>query len=237
MVYFQNTVDSTYFLNNNLINDNKSFIIPGSGVDINKFNFNKLNFISPYKFIFLFNSRMLYSKGVELLYQAGLRLYKENSNFKIILFGQTDDSNSDSISNYQIQNWCKMPFFKYMGFTDNIKSAIIISHCVVLPSYYKEGTPKSLLEALSVGRPIITTDTPGCRETLSNSNGFLVKPRDVNSLFYSMKNILNLSYDDLILMGKNSRQLAINKFDDKIVINEYMKSINLALSDKIKYAI
>jgi glycosyltransferase involved in cell wall biosynthesis len=229
VVYFQNTDDHNYFLKNNLIKNN-GFVLPGSGVDINKFYYEKIQFINSNKFIFLFNSRMLYSKGVELLFQAGLRLYKENFNFEIIIFGQSSVSNSDAISNNQIQNWCKQPFFTYKGFTDDIKSALINSHCVVLPSFYKEGTPKSLLEALSIGRPIITTDMPGCRDTVSNLNGFLVKPRDVNSLFESMKRILNLSFDDLITMGENSRQLAVNKFDDKIVINEYMHCIDKCLT-------
>lgn len=230
VVYFQNTDDHNYFLKNNLINNN-GFVLPGSGVDINKFKYEKIQFINSNKFIFLFNSRMLYSKGVELLFQAGMKLYKEHYNFEIIIFGQSNVSNSDAISNDQIQNWCKQPFFTYKGFTDDIKSALINSHCVVLPSFYKEGTPKSLLEALSIGRPIITTDMPGCRDTVSNLNGFLVKPRDVNSLFESMKRILNLSFDDLITMGENSRQLAVNKFDDNIVINEYMSCIKKCLKN------
>jgi glycosyltransferase involved in cell wall biosynthesis len=228
LIYFQNTDDYKYFLDNKIVDKYKCRLLSGSGVDLIKFNFSRINLISE-KFIFLFNSRMLYSKGVELLFHAGLRLYQENPNFEIILYGQSEVLNTDAISNYQIQNWCKQPFFKYMGFTDNIKSAIINSHCVILPSFYREGTPKSLLEALSIGRPIITTDMPGCRDTVSSLNGILIKPNDVNSLFEAMNKIINLSHTDLVLMGEYSRKLAIDKFDDSFVINEYLKRIQLCL--------
>lgn len=233
LIFFQNTDNYKYFINNKIVTKFKCRILPGSGVDINVFNYSKINIINSNNFIFLFNSRMLYSKGVELLFQSGLRLYQNNKNFEIILYGQSDVLNKDAISIDQINQWCSYPFFNYIGFTDDIKSAIDKSHCVILPSFYQEGTPKSLLEALSIGRPIITTDMPGCRDTVSNLNGFLVKPNDIDSLFDSMKKILNLTFDDLIIMGENSRQLAINKFDDKIVINEYLKNIKLFITNDI----
>jgi glycosyltransferase involved in cell wall biosynthesis len=230
IVYFQNIDNYKFFIDNKIVNKYKCRLLPGSGVDLNKFIFSKLNLISN-KFVFLFNSRMLYSKGVELLFQSGLRLYHENINFEIVLYGQSDVLNKDAISNDQISKWCMYPFFNYKGFTDEIKYAIDKSHCIILPSFYQEGTPKSLLEALSVGRPIITTDMPGCRDTVSNSNGFIVKPNDVDSLYDSMKRMINLPYDKLVLMGENSRQLAVNIFDDKIVINEYMSCIKKCLKN------
>ena len=101
----------------------------------------------------------------------------------------------------------------------------------MLPSYYREGTPRSLLEALSVGRPIITTDMPGCIDTVvNNKNGFIINPKDSSDLANKMRKFINLPINEKIEFGKESRKIAEKKFDEKIVIKRYTEKINLALS-------
>ena len=174
--------------------------------------------------------------GVEYIFKAALELYKSHKNFEIHFFGNFLNDNKDSIDYIKIEEWSKEPFFIYKPFTDDIKFFLNNSHAVLLPSFYKEGTPKSLLEALAVGRPIITTDTPGCRDTVINNNGYLVLPRDIESLYIAMKNIIELPYIEIVKMGQNSRNLAECKFDDNIVLFEYMNCINHCLNNSQLYA-
>jgi glycosyltransferase involved in cell wall biosynthesis len=228
-VFVQNSNDYDFLINSNISKKNNTILIPGSGVDINKFVFSNLpTFDKNNKFIFLFVGRLLYSKGVSILFDSALKLYKDSQNFKVILIGKQDFSNPDVISSDDISNMSK-PFFQFIYHVDNVLDFINKSHCLILPSYYKEGTPKSLLEGLSVGRPIITTDIPGCKDTVTNQNGYIVKPNDTNSLYQTMKTLINLPYPEIENMGLRSRELAIKRFDERIVINNYMRIINNCL--------
>ena len=229
-VFVQNSNDYDFLLNSSISNKNNTILIPGSGVDINKFVFTNLPaFDKNNKFIFLFIGRLLYSKGVSILFDSALKLYKDFENFKVILVGKQDFSNPDVISSDDLSKMSK-PFFQFIDHTDNVLELISHSHCVILPSFYKEGTPKSLLEGLSVGRPIITTNIPGCKDTATNKNGYIVNPNDTISLYQSMKTLINLPYSEIEDMGLRSRELAINTFDERIVINEYMHCINKCLT-------
>jgi glycosyltransferase involved in cell wall biosynthesis len=110
--------------------------------------------------------------------------------------------------------------------TDDVRPFVEKSHCIILPSFYREGTPRSILEGLAMGRPIITTDMPGCRTTvIDGENGYIVPSQDVDSLEEKMKQIMKLDYSDLTRMGVRSRQLAEDKFDEKIVIQKYIEAI------------
>jgi glycosyltransferase involved in cell wall biosynthesis len=230
-VFVQNSNDYDFLINSNISKKNNTILIPGSGVDINKFVFSNLPiFDNNNKFIFLFVGRLLYSKGVKVLFDSALKLYKDTQNFKVILIGKHDFSNPDVISSDDITNMSK-PFFQFIYHVDNVLDFITKSHCLILPSYYKEGTPKSLLEGLSVGRPIITTDIPGCKDTVTNQNGYIVKSNDINSLYQTMKTLINLPYSEIENMGLRSRELAIKRFDERIVINEYMICINKCLTN------
>jgi glycosyltransferase involved in cell wall biosynthesis len=115
---------------------------------------------------------------------------------------------------------------EYLGTTEDVKQFISDADCVVLPSY-REGTPKTLLEAASMAKPLIATDVPGCRNIVKNNyNGFLCKMQDANDLSEAMKRMINLSSDERNNFGLNSRTLVENEFDEKIVIDKYINSIN-----------
>ncbi|MCU0345229.1 MAG: glycosyltransferase, partial [Ignavibacterium sp.] len=138
----------------------------------------------------------------------------------------TGVNNTDSIPVSQIQKWNEEPFMDYLGKTDNVKPFIENAHCIILPSFYREGTPRSILEGLAIGRPIITTDMPGCRTTVINGeNGYLVPPNEINILSEKMQEIMNQNFELLQKMGKRSRQLAEEQFDENIVINKYLDDI------------
>ncbi|MEJ7619568.1 MAG: glycosyltransferase, partial [Aquificaceae bacterium] len=115
-------------------------------------------------------------------------------------------------------------------FSKDVRPIICQADCVVLPSYYKEGVPRSLLEAMSMAKPIITTASPGCMDVCEDGvNGFLVEQRSVSSLKVSMERFLNLSEEDRQRMGVLGRELAVRRFDEKIIIEKYLSLIGSIL--------
>jgi glycosyltransferase involved in cell wall biosynthesis len=234
ILFFQNNIDQDLFIQKRIISKNKALLLPGSGVDLIKFKQSPLPNLHGEKFTFLLVARMLYSKGVEDLIKASSMLYNSGiKNFRIQLLGMCDSSNIDSIPMIVMTEWSKLEFVDYLGVSDNVYEHIKKSHCVILPTYYREGTPKSLLEALSVGRPIITTNMPGCKDTvLENKNGYLVRPNAPEKLAKTMKIMINSDVKVLENMCKESRELAENRFDETIIINTYINTIKKIQNDK-----
>lgn len=171
---------------------------------------------------------MLYSKGIGILVEAADLLYEKGfGHFKVQLLGDIGVNNDDAIPSSLIEKCNNKPYVEYLGRTDNVRDYIKKAHCMVLPTYYREGTPRSILEGMAMGRPIITTDTPGCRNTVENGkNGFLVEPKNKSDLYMRMKEMLNLEESELKEMGRSSRLMAEDKFDEEIVINSYLHEIN-----------
>ena len=236
--FFQNEDDLSYFIDNNIVKSSKTSLLPGSGVDLNKFCIDE-EFISLNannndndNFIFLLSSRLLWSKGIKEYVEAAKLIRKDYKNVDFWLVGFTNVDNNDSIDLEVIKSWNDKGFINFKGSTDNIKSILKTVDCFVLPSYYPEGTPKSLLEAASMQLPIITTDTPGCRNVVIEKNtGYLCKPKDHLDLSKKMKLILDLNKDERKKMGELARELMEIKFDDDIVNNQYLVTIkNLATS-------
>jgi glycosyltransferase involved in cell wall biosynthesis len=114
----------------------------------------------------------------------------------------------------------------YLGTSDDVRVEIAQADCIVLPSYFREGTPRSLLEAAAMGRPIITTDAVGCREVVDDGvNGYLCKVRDAADLAEKMERMLSLSHDQRAEMGKRGRAKVVAEFDEQIVITKYLDAI------------
>ncbi len=226
-VFFQNPDDLNEFITNGLVKREISDLLPGSGVDLTRFSFSSFQKSESDKFIFLFVGRMLYSKGVEILFQASKSMHTKGiRNFKVLLLGESNVNSKDAIQNSNIEEWNKEAFFEYLGKSEDIYTYLKKSHCVVLPSFYREGTPRSLIEALAVGRPIITTDMPGCRNTVvDGDNGFIIDPKNEIDLADKMEKMLSMSELDLAQFGINSRRLAEDKFNEQIVIDKYLESI------------
>ena len=203
-IIFQNLDDLNIFINNKIVPKNKALLIPGSGVDIRMFKFNKLVNKTSLHLNFLCVSRIIRQKGIIEYLEAAKMIKKEFPNTKFYLVGSID---SDNLSCLNINNILKYnEFVKYSKFTQNIYNLLIKCDCFVLPSY-REGTSKSILEAASVGKPIITTDVPGCNNiVLNNYNGFLCKPKDTNSLYKCLKKMINTNFQK-----NNTENTSLNK--------------------------
>jgi len=199
-----------------IINLKRSQIIPGSGVNTKKFSCSSEPDITHDGPLIVCVSRMLWDKGIGELVKAIQKLKEEKISFRVALIGKPDPENPASISLNQIRKWEKMKLIEYWGYVENIEKVYHKCHIVVLPSY-REGMPKSLLEAASASRPIITTNVPGCREVVRNQiNGILVKVRTVSALAASMKKLIkNKSIRER--MGKEGRKIVKAKFSEEII--------------------
>jgi glycosyltransferase involved in cell wall biosynthesis len=217
LVFFQNPDDEAEFKRLNLIPAGlPTHVVNGSGVDTNDFS-QVLMPIGPTKFLLI--ARLLGDKGIREYAAAAEKLSALNPEVEFHLVGG-HDLNPDAIRPDEIRAWQKAGNIVWHGELEDVRPAITAAHVYVLPSY-REGTPRTVLEAMAMGRPIITTDAPGCRETvLEGENGFLVPVGDVKALAETMQRFL----DDPALvrsMGRRSREIAVEKYDVHKV-NEFM---------------
>lgn len=213
-----------------IIPERKLFLINGEGVNTDFFSPEKckdnMKEKPKDKTIFLYFGRFLKDKGIFEIVEAGIVLWKERKDFEIWFVGALDKGNPKSLNEEDLEHFKNLSFVRLFPFTKDVRTYLCESDVVVYPSYYREGIPRALLEAMSMQKPIITSDAPGCRETVfEERNGFLVKPKDVESLYKAMKRFMNLSEDKRRKMGKEGLKLALEKFDEKIVISKYLKLV------------
>jgi glycosyltransferase involved in cell wall biosynthesis len=168
---------------------------------------------------------MLKDKGVVEFVNATRLLKAQYPGIECQLLGFLDAKNPTAITSEEMQLWVNEGIVNYLGVSDNVLDFLRQADCVVLPSY-REGTPRSLLEAASVGKPIITTDAVGCREVVDDGiNGFLCEPRSTDNLKAKMEKMLLLPEAERLQMGLKGREKMLKQFDEKIVIKRYVEVI------------
>ena len=218
-IYFHNIEDKNFFCHNNLYLKKKSIVIPGSGVNLKKFPFKKTEKKS--FFTFLYFGRIIKDKGLNELLEAIYFIKKKEFKLTFIFVGKIGEKSLKK----KIQKLIKLNHIKYYKFTDSIKKYIYRSGCVILPSY-REGLPKSILEAQSMGRPAIVSDVEGCRSIIKNNyNGFLFAPRSSESIIECIKKFIKLSTKERIKMSLNSHINTKKKFNNGIITQQYLKDI------------
>lgn len=223
-VFFQNLDDRALFVHLGLVDADKTVIINGSGIDLRRFAF------SPPKpdegMTFLLIARLLKDKGIAEYATAAAQLRRQYPQARFQLLGGLDPENPAAIDAAQLAAWQQTGAISYLGVTDDVRPFLADAHVYVLPSY-REGTPRTVLEALAIGRPIITTDAPGCRETvIEGENGFLVPPRDAQALAEAMERFI-LHPELIAPMGKRSRALAEQKYDVQSVNATILQTMGL----------
>lgn len=207
-VFFQNRDDRDDFIRDCLLkNPDKAVIINGSGVDIDHYRPTPF----PSAIVFLLIGRLLKDKGV-LEYIQAARIVKEKYPATVFRLVGRFDTNPVAISKQQVAAWVEEGAIEYLGWLDDIRPTMAASSVYVLPSF-REGTPRTVLEAMAMGRPIITSDAPGCRETvIAGVNGFLVPVKNAQALAEAMLKFID--DPDLIQeMGRKSRKIAEEKYD------------------------
>lgn len=224
-IFFQNQDDKDLFLDEVKIDANKTGLLPGSGINIDFFNSYRAQ-SSKGPFTFLMISRLLIDKGVMEYCEAAKILKRGDKDVKFLLLGKQDPDHKRSINLEEFETYVKEDVVEFLGTTDDVREFVAKSDCIVLPSY-REGTPRTLLEAAGMSKPLIATNVPGCKNVvIDNYNGFLCNPRDSQDLADAMSKMLLSADSQLKQFGENSNLLVTEKFDVEIVIEKYFDEIN-----------
>lgn len=221
MIIFQNPDDENLFKKLNITNDKKTFVINGSGVDLKFYSPISL----PSKPIFLMLARLVADKGVIEYCEAAREIRTKFPDTTFQLAGSFDP-NPSGLKYDQLKSFIDKKDIEYLGHINDVREIIGKCRFFVLPSY-REGTPRSILEAMSIGRPIITTNAAGCKETvLEGINGLLVPIKDKKSLVVAIEKILMLDDDKINRMAKESIKLVREKYDVRKVNQNIIQIIN-----------
>lgn len=223
VVFFQNPDDLSEFVRLRFVDENRAQLVAGSGVDLQRFPPSRPPTAGP---VFLLIARLIREKGIVQFVTAAQALKAGHPTARFQILGPFD-ANPTAISEKEVNEWQEQGIIEYLGETDDVRPFLKDSSVFVLPSYYREGTPRTALEALATGRAIITTDSPGCRETVVDSlNGFLVQPRDAEALQAAMERMIE--QPDLIArMGTASLELARSKYDVNLVNSTMLNRLGL----------
>jgi glycosyltransferase involved in cell wall biosynthesis len=222
-VFFQNPDDLALFLNNDLVPAKSADLLPGSGIDLNKFQ--PAQFKRNESFTFLLISRLITDKGILEYIEAVKKLKSKGVVARFQLLGGKDPEHKRGIQLPVIDEWIKSNTIEYLGTTDDVRQFINAADCIVLPSY-REGTPRTLLEAASSSKPIVATDVPGCHHVVENNyNGLLCKIKNADDLASKMEQMI--AFDDATLkkFGENGRRKIEFEFDEELVIAKYLNEI------------
>lgn len=219
-VFFQNKSNMDFCTRNRMVNGNVQ-LIPGSGVNL------KHHALQPYPnpeepISFIFISRLLREKGIEEYLIAAQEIKKKYPKTEFHILGSCEDNYQERIDRMQ-----KDGIVIYHGQKTDVRPYIGKAWCTVHPSFYPEGMSNVLLESCAAGRPIITTDRPGCGEIVEDGvNGFIVKQRDSYDIARKIEQFIALSYEQKREMGLAARRKVEREFDRQIVVNAYLQEIN-----------
>jgi glycosyltransferase involved in cell wall biosynthesis len=217
-VFFQNDEDRSLFVGRRIVRAKQSRVLPGSGVDLSRFAPAAPNDGPP---VFLLVARLLRDKGVIEFVQAARSLAGHGMRFQLL--GPIDEGNRTAIGRLELERWVEEGVIEYLGVTDDVRPFLAAATAVVLPSY-REGMPRSLLEAAAMGRPLIAADVPGCRDVVEDGvNGYLCTVRDPVSLASAMRRLAALPPTDRIAMGEAARSKVQEQFSEELVIGAYLE--------------
>jgi glycosyltransferase involved in cell wall biosynthesis len=219
VVFFQNAEDRQLFVDRAIIGDAQGRVLPGLGVDVDHFAPASMPGGAP---VFLLVARLLKDKGVLEFVEAARSLRATVPEASFQLLGPIDDGNRTAIHRAELETWVEQGVVEYLGTTQDVRPFIAASSAVVLPSY-REGLPRSLLEAAAMARPLIATDVPGCRDIVDDGeNGYLCAVRDSASLAAAMRKFAFLPRPRRLAMGEAARRKVQEQFSEKIVLRAYL---------------
>lgn len=222
-VFFQNEEDRSLFVNGGLVTPDKTERLPGSGVDVRRFT--PMAKVGGDRFVFLFVGRLLADKGIREYVEAARLVRSGSPDVEFRVLGLVDHGNPSAVSADEVRAWEAEGVIHHLGSVDDVVPHLAQADCVVLPSY-REGCPRSLLEAASMAIPLIASNATGCRDVVQDGkNGFLCRLRDANDLAHQMRRMMALSTEDRSKMGLTGRELILKEFDENIVISRYLGTI------------
>lgn len=223
-VLFQNTDDRDLFLRGRLVREGQARLVGGSGIDLDHFApAAPRPGDGPVRFLMI--SRLLADKGVRDYAQAAAILRSRNAGVRVALLGGPGGDNPSAVPLAEVERWHDDGILDYLGAAADVRPAIADSDCIVLPSY-REGLPRSLLEAAAMARPMIATDVPGCREVvIDGRTGMLSPARDPAALADAMERMSATSAAERAAMGDAARLLAEQRFGERAVVESYLAEL------------
>lgn len=226
-VFFQNTSNRDYCLRQGIVNT-KSVILPGSGVNLEHHTYQHYPSEGPIKFLFI--GRLLKDKGINEFFELAETIKQKHPQTEFQILGQVEGDYQQ-----QLKEFVSKGMVTYLGVTSDVRPYLSKVHCTIMPSYH-EGMSNVNLESAANGRPVITTDVPGCRETVDNGvTGFLVKSKDSQDLINGVEMFLTLPYEQKKQMGLAARRKVEHQFDRQIVVQSYLQAVQgICTSEKNK---
>jgi glycosyltransferase involved in cell wall biosynthesis len=230
VIAFQNRDDKKLFEDLGICPATKTTLIKGSGINTSYFKPMPKTKESS-NLIYLFVGRLLYDKGISELFEAAKQLKEKHSDTEIWVVGAVDEGNPSAVDKAEVEEQHEKGIINYLGLSSDVRGIMQNADIVVLPSY-REGLPRVMLESLAMAKPIITTDTAGCRETIQdNKNGFLVPAKDADALAQAMIQMYELSTEERLQMGEVGRGMALKEFDEQAIIKRYFEEIEQILKE------
>lgn len=228
-VFFQNPEDRDLFVSDHIVRPDQTALLPGSGIDLARFAPRSDEGRVMGSFTFLLVARLLRDKGVGEFVEAANMVKREHPDVRFQLLGFLDVANRTAIPRSEVERWVAEGSIEYLGHSDDVRPSLAAADCVVLPSY-REGLPRTLLEAAAMAKPLIGTDVPGCRHIVEDGvNGFLCAPRDAASLAAAMVKMLSLDVHARLALGAAGRARAETEYDEEHVVTRYLAAISTAL--------
>lgn len=219
-VFFQNQDDHDLFIELGLTRVDQARVLPGSGIDLGTFS------PLPYPperagLRFLMVARLLRDKGVLEFVEAARIIKQERSDITFAMLGKVDDENRSSVGSDRVEKWQEDGLIEYLGTASDVRPLIAQAHCVVLPSY-REGAPRTLIEAAALGRPAIASDVPGCNAVVEDGvTGYLCEVKNAEALAASMRRFADLEWQQKAAMAQNARQKIVREYGVDRVIAAY----------------
>lgn len=223
--FFQNSEDLEQFVGQRLVRPGQAALLPGSGVDLDRFRPLAETRRDDRPFRFLFVGRLLRDKGLEEYAEAARLLRPRSPEPEFAILGFAGSDNRSAVPLAEVERWQREGMVRYLGEAKDVRPLLGEADCVVLPSY-REGLPRTLLEAAAMGKPMIATDVPGCRDVVSDGeNGFLCAPRSASALAAAMQKMLQLPTGKRAAMGRRARRKVEQHFDARRVVNAYREAL------------
>ncbi len=219
-VIFQNNDDKAIFLNAKIMKEEQCAFTNGSGINLQNYDYTPEPTGGLIKIIF--TARMVEDKGTLVLIDAAKKLESEyKSKVQFLLCGGLD-TNPNGITKEMLESRCDGEYIQWLGHRKDVLELLKQSHIMAFPSWYREGLPKSVIEAEAIGRPVVTTDSVGCRDTVvDGKNGYMIPIKDSDALAMALKKLID-NPELRQTMGKNAREFAVNRFDIHDVVNVHL---------------
>ena len=223
-VFFQNKDDLDLFVGRRIVSSGQAELLPGSGVDLA--HFTPVGKPPAGDVVFLLAARLLWDKGLGEFVEAARRIRAKHAAARFRILGIVERKSAAAVPLSKLQQWQGEGVVEYLGSADDVRLAFAAADCVVLPSYYREGVPRVLLEASAMAIPVVTTDMPGCREAVEDGiTGFLCEPRSVDSLTTALERMLGLTPAQRTAMGEAGRAKMEAEFREEIVHRAYIDAL------------